>query len=418
MFCGGNIKKMNTYKNDVSYRKYDFLDGEIYYIVKSASAFSKLYLNTESGSADSGKSLIMHNYKGKNQKFKFEWLDSGYKIHALGNENIVLTLHLNDDGSCYVHMDKDLNLQEQLWEVLPYNNETAESGRKKGLVIRSKVLCYKDGEDVGMPLYLSYENNRISVSTDRLNNTAFMIFPISDWTRFGYAYMRYISWIGASDNKIKRAMTNYEHNLKNGIGKSNIFRYNSAEVLLNQNHGEFPNLFFGSNVPMNRVICEVIATYNALKLKGNLIDDASYRKFFRLAVEFELNAMKMTPPFGKYRADGSFGSEPRKIGKCLQAYNVKYDKFDRKALFGRRTSAIESAKDMNSKLKADDILIMAYNFGTLNLQIHTFSGRTNISGRIDLLNEDCTKDSPTLVNSVGEITNTSEKSFRVGYILR
>ena len=73
---------------------------------------------------------------------------------------------------------------------------------------------------------------------------------------------------------------------------------------------------------------------NALKLKSVLGDDLNYTCFFKLAVEFELNAKKINLfPFdieslGLDKRNGALGSEPRKIGNCLSAYNVKYDKFD------------------------------------------------------------------------------------------
>jgi len=61
---------------------------------------------------------------------------------------------------------------------------------------------------------------------------------------------------------------------------------------------------------------------------------------------------------------------------------------------------------------------MAYNFGTMDLQIHTFSGVMNTNGKIDLFNENCNTSSSTSTGSVNEITNTSDELFRVGYILK
>lgn len=66
----------------------------------------------------------------------------------------------------------------------------------------------------------------------------------------------------------------------------------------------------------------------------------------------------------------------------------------------------------------NDVLIMAYNFGIMDLQIHTFSGVMNTNGRIDLFNEKCNMNSSTDIGSVNEITNTSDELFRVGYILK
>ncbi len=63
-------------------------------------------------------------------------------------------------------------------------------------------------------------------------------------------------------------------------------------------------------------------------------------------------------------------------------------------------------------------LIMAYNFGACDLQIHTFSGVMNNNGLIDLFNENCSTNSSTSTISVDDITNTSDELFRVGYILK
>ena len=160
--------------------KYDFLDGEIYYLAKMTGIYPEYYMDVEGNSTIPGTSLIMYNYTGNdNQKFKFEWCDVGYKIHALNNEHLVLTLNANDDGSYSVYMGNDLNLQGQLWEVLPYNNGAKGLLGENGLVIRSKVLYYENNDTIGKPLYLSYKNNQISVSTDRINNARFMTCAIA-----------------------------------------------------------------------------------------------------------------------------------------------------------------------------------------------------------------------------------------------
>jgi hypothetical protein len=179
---------------------------------------------------------------------------------------------------------------------------------------------------------------------------------------------------------------------------------------------------------MSSVICEVIAAYNALKLNGNLQDDSSYYTFFRLAVEFELSAKKINPfPFDIDaleidKRNGALGSEPRKIGNCLNAYNVKYEKFDRNdadTIFKTEKKAAEdAANSMDNNIDTNNVLIMAYNFGTFDLQIHTFSGVMNAYGSIDLFNENCSTSNSTATGSVDEITNTSNELFRVGYILK
>lgn len=405
---------------------YDFLDDEIY-TIEALDTFSKRdYLDIQGASADAGTSLIMYNYNGNdNQKFRFEWCGTGYKIHSLVNEELVLTMSLSSNGIGSLYMDYDYNKQDQIWEVLPYCNESKDFNWNciTGIIIRSKVLYYDENDNVGQPLYIHYTENSTFVSNDRADGTRFIFNNISKWMRFGKIYMNYDGWcIDEPYADVVKAMKNYKENLGNGVGKDNIFSYDSVDILLNQNQGEFPNLVYGDNVKMSNVICEVIATYNALKLKGIITDNPSYSKFFRLAVEFDFSAKKMTPPVGKYSSSGSFGSEPRKIGNCLDAYNVKYKKFDRNdedTLFKReKTAAKEAAKSMDNNINFNDVLIMAYNFGTLDLQIHTFSGVMNNNGFIDLFNENCSTNISTSTTSVNDITNTSDELFRVGYILK
>lgn len=158
-----------------------------------------------------------------------------------------------------------------------------------------KFLYYET--EVGKPLYLNYKNGELSVSTERNDYTNLLPMYIADWTRFGNAYMAYNEWIHGKNNNMNRAIENYKENIgeDNGIDEDNQFSYNSINILLNQNGGKFPELIFGDNVPMKDVVCEVIVTYNALKLKGILGNDSSYTKFFKLAVEFELNAKKINP---------------------------------------------------------------------------------------------------------------------------
>ena len=406
--------------------EYDFLDGEIY-TIEALDTFSKRdYFDIQGYSADAGTSLIMYNYNGNdNQKFRFEWCGTGYKIHSLVNEKLVLTMSLNSEGTGILYMDYDCDNQEQLWEVLPYVNESKEFNRDciTGIIIRSKVLYYDENDNIGQPLYIHYDENSTFISSDRADGTRFRFNDISKWMRFGKVYMNYEGWsVDKPYADVVRAMENYKKNLGNGVGKDNIFSYNSVDVLLNQNNGEFPNLVYGDNVKMSNVICEVIATYNALKLKGIITDNPSYSKFFRLAVEFDFSAKKMTPPIGQYSSSGSFGNEPRKIGNCLDAYNVKYKKIDRNdedTLFKKeKNAAKEAAKSMDNNINSNDILIMAYNFGACDLQIHTFSGVMNNNGLIDLFNENCSTNSSTSTISVDDITNTSDELFRVGYILK
>ena len=319
-------------KPDILGDKYDFLDGETYYLTKMVGIYPEYYMNVKDNSTNPGASLIMYNYTGNNnQKFKFEWCDEGYKIHALNNEELVLTLHLNDDGSYSVFMGNDLNLQGQLWEVLPYNNGAKGLLGENGLVIRSKVLYYENNDTIGKPLYLSYKNNQISVSTDRINNARFMTCAIADWTRFGDAYMQYVGWTYTSNDKINRAMKNYTNNTKIGLKKygddKNIYFYNEKMLVINQSNGNFSDdggLMF-ADVPMHGVICELMAAFNAATLAGENVN------FFKTAAEFEYNALVLDIVTGglfsnktDYLKDGFYGSNPDKVSDWLDSLNLTY----------------------------------------------------------------------------------------------
>ena len=409
--------------------KYDFLDGEIYEI-EALDSYPVKFMDVESASTEAGTPVIMYSHNGDdNQKFKFEWCGNGYKIHSLINENLVLTMSLKSTGEGNVYMDYDNNIPEQIWEVLPYNNPEKDCNINiiTGVVIRSKVLYYDGNDSIGQSIYVNYKNGETYVGTNRCYGARFDLKDISGWKRFGKIYMNYE--IGANNIPTEdtfRALKNYKKNMINGISPiDNVYTYNSKQLLLNQNHGEFPNLKYGENVKMSEAICEVIATYNAMKLKGKLTEDYSYSKFFKLAAEFEVNIMKatpipkITPILGKYGPDGSFGSEPKKIYKCLDAYDIKYKKYtlDDYMEYG---ASISAATDMDSDLNKDDVFILSYNFNPkkLYLQIHTFSGICFSNNDLYLFNEDTNTSQYTETTSICTITNTNDSFFRVGYILK
>ncbi len=72
---------------------------------------------------------------------------------------------------------------------------------------------------------------------------------------------------------------------------------------------------------------------------------------------------------------------------------------------------------MDKNVNTNDVLIISYNFGPLDLQIHTFSGIEERKKKLILFNEDCWAPSRTQTTDVDSITNTENKIFRVGYIL-
>ena len=365
--------------------KYDFLDGEIYYLAKMTGIYPEYYMDVEGNSTIPGTSLIMYNYTGNdNQKFKFEWCDVGYKIHALNNEHLVLTLNANDDGSYSVYMGNDLNLQGQLWEVLPYNNGANGLLGENGLVIRSKVLYYENNDTVGQPLYLSYKNDQISVSTDRISNTRLMTCAIADWTRFGDAYMQYVGWTYMSYSANDRAMKNYAKNstklpniLKNDSRYSSISSSYSKTGCIN-GQGNFSKLKFGDTT-FDGVGCEVLATYNAMARQGINVD------LCKLTAEFEMNAIQITGPL----ADGKSGSKPERIPDCLESYSLSPGYTDSIIYinpFKTDSSQKENLKKIQEKLDKNGRIIFSawnYNNGGIDLKygVHTVyieKGSSNI----------------------------------------
>ena len=365
--------------------KYDFLDGEIYYLAKMTGIYPEYYMDVEGNSTIPGTSLIMYNYTGNdNQKFKFEWCDVGYKIHALNNEHLVLTLNANDDGSYSVYMGNDLNLQGQLWEVLPYNNGANGLLGENGLVIRSKVLYYENNDTVGQPLYLSYKNDQISVSTDRISNTRLMTCAIADWTRFGDAYMQYVGWTYMSYSANDRAMKNYAKNstklpniLKNDSRYSSISSSYSKTGCIN-GQGNFSKLKFGDTT-FDGVGCEVLATYNAMARQEINVD------LCKLTAEFEMNAIQITGPL----ADGKSGSKPERIPDCLESYSLSPGYTDSIIYinpFKTDSSQKENLKKIQEKLDKNGRVIFSawnYNNGGIDLKygVHTVyieKGSSNI----------------------------------------
>ena len=112
----------------------------------------------------------------------------------------------------------------------------------------------------------------------------------------------------------EKTIANYHYNVRKQIDpNSNIHNYMGHDLLVNQSGGGFPAMNFHDS-PMNEVCCEIMGTYNALVLHGEPVD------FYKLAAEFEINATSDAPSGD----NGWAGSNPYKIGNCLDAYNVEY----------------------------------------------------------------------------------------------
>lgn len=361
---------------DILNGQYDFLDGEIYYLlITDTLDLSKDIIEVQNSYAPS---IAINLSNGNdNQKFKFEWCGNGYKIHPLINEDLVLTLKLGDNGIGHISVENDIDSLEQIWEVLPYDNKDKGVKGKKGIVLRSKVLYYEN--EVGKPLYLNYKDGVLSVSTERNEYTDLSPMGTYGWTRFGNVYMAYNEWTYGKNNALNIAMENYINNKSIGIKTendidadmnidniikntpealkySNIISKDNYNLLRAQYGGNFPKMKFAYS-KMHNVCCEVMATYNALALVGEF--DINYNgtitndldEYFKLALEFEINDLYLNNPLG------GFGSDPKGIEKCLKAYNHNY-------------KAYTNADDMDKDVSDSVSMIVSYKF--YGFGIHTY----------------------------------------------
>lgn len=355
---------------DILDGQYDFLDGEIDYLLAINTFEPENIIRVQDSYTNSGSPVILSSSNANdNHKFKFEWCGNGYKIHPLINEDLVLTLTLGDNGIGHVSVENDTDSLEQIWEVLPYDNKDKGIKGEKGIVLRSKVLYYET--EVGKPLYLNYKDGELSVSTERNDYTNLLPMCITDWTRFGNAYMAYNEWIHGKNNDVDRAMDNYKYNLDIGLKEktdsayiingaylkdnhkegdldalhySNIFNELGTEsysiikdyrLLWNQYGGNFPKMKYvntdSNNKYMDYSCCEIIATFNLLSVasiydikdtSGKITNDIN--QYFKLALEFELSNLM----FGQVITTGRWGSNPNGIGRCLSAYNVNANDYE------------------------------------------------------------------------------------------
>ena len=314
---------------------YDFLSNEKYYIASTPGTYYEKYFVINENHVGSEIKLT-DSTSSDLQKFEFEWCKTGYKIHSAENYGLVLTLDIDDNNEYVIVMNNDLNLQGQLWEVLPFNNQNTNGSY--GLVFRSKILKYNNNSSIGKPMYLSYTNNRISITTDRKDNTNLLLKPLGNWKRFGQAYMEHLNWTYQNNYILERAFDNYNYNMKLGLKNtddefSNVFVYNDYELVINQYGGNMQNqngshsvsdnkdkLKF-ADVHMGHAACELMATYNGMKLADAISSDDCRTSFFSLAVEFEINNLYIT-------SSGYWGSNPKKIADCLDSYNVRYTTAD------------------------------------------------------------------------------------------
>lgn len=163
-----------------------------------------------------------------------------------------------------------------------------------------------------------------------------------NWTKFG----------DFNDKRLmhRLAKRNFEYNSAVGISaKDCVTVINSKKLLRAQKLGSFPMMKL-SKAKLSDTCCEVIATYNALKLCGRVCDDESFKDFFKLCSEFVVNALLLLP-------SGHFGSNPFKIKNCLSAYSQPFTK-------------ISKLSEFEEKMKDGDVAIVSFRHHFFC--IHTF----------------------------------------------
>ena len=365
-------------------------------IAKKAStqmteSISGNYFNVKNDSTLAGTPIVINSFSGSNnQKFRFEWCNTGYKIHSLNNEKLVLTLNLNSDNTYSVYMGNDLDEQGQIWEVLPYSDS------EYGLVIRSKVLYYEGNDIVGKALYLNYNDAEINVSTQKNMNTKISLEETANWIHFGKAYLDRVGWINCNYDS-NEAFVNYNRNRKHILNSDVKKRVNNVDVILNQHNALFKDLIIGESM-MYDVACEVIATYNAITLNSQI-----NHNFYRISFEFEMNAIWNFPQaivdiLVKFEPDAEIlsqkagaGSNYLRIEDCLEAYNIyniqiyiplrEYDAYNNYMYLYLIEGFLENNQSQNP------VVITTY-LNPNNLHIHTISFTIKDDGKIYSINED------------------------------
>ena len=440
--------------------QYDFLDNEAYFLkVNAVTDDQRLNYDTATGQVTTALAAGT-----KNQQFRFIWDNKSYKI-TTEEDNKVLTVVDGGDGTFTVSMTPDRNEDTQRWEVLPYSKE-AES--RSGFVLRSRYALQTASGVTS--LYLNYkDSSKVTVSEKIDSNSALNLITLSGgWSRFGCLYMQLMGWIdgSASPAEMKRAFGNYENNAKVtipgdyyvsdplGSGKDVHDPNYSLNMLTCQNKTAFHNMKY-ADAPMNEVICEVIATYNAICMAYRSNGAAD---FLRMAVEFEMQGIRTnylhallidrdqldtaymggqfalsllqnswenfgslsytpyTVPNFDHLTDsftdaGGWGSDPKLIGYCLTEYNVGYD-----TVSGTLKSDKSAAKQFTDALYncSASCGILTESFGPFGFGIHTFAVRA-YNSNLYAFNCQCNTNEAKIGANVSDIIG--DNGFYYGYAL-
>lgn len=213
----------------------------------------------------------------------------------------------------------------------------------------------------------------------------------------------------------KKFLKNFVYNSEIGLGRENIEDYCGDELIVYQHGGNFDKLLF-CDVKMSGVCCEIIAAYNFLVLSGVDID------FFRLAIEFEYNAVLMPPIIRLFTTKGMWGSNPYAVSACFDRYDIAYDiydSFENKNAFTEFKEAFTYGKYafVSYAWKWDRISIKGKKFGAgLIKGIHTFVAVFDKDGSIRTFNRYSNHKLSVRYKNFDEIFSDRDSKFLVGYI--
>lgn len=376
---------------------FSFFDNEIYYIGALENGECSRFISIK-------EEVLSYDSVNKT-KFLFRWKGTGYVICDADNPSVVLTLKFsNETGNYFISAERYQNRAEQIWEILPH---LTPDKKISGLSVRSAV------KSAGSAVYIGWTGDEITAFKSTAETTVLALEPLSDWITFGMACMQYLEWNFSTENDVTRALKNYYGNVRANISPENAVLYGNTGLIINQNGGNFKNLSF-ADVFMNDVACEIIAVCNAVRMITNDFDETN-EDFFRLALEFELSGMYKNS-FKKFvvnagtalgirrlssisTKDGGWGSDPDRIGSCLEAHNIKYKKVHIKD----QTSSSKQSKAQDALKKADELImqsrcgIISYNFSTLFQAIHTFACAYE-GNKVQTFNRNCSHTPDIITN--------------------
>ena len=287
--------------NPTQYEDYSFLNDEIVYISYTDSHIGTY--DTMEASQEYGLTHSLRN-ESQEQKFRFKWCGRGYQIISVTTGKAV---SVDRNSGKLVLGDCNSDFDDQIWEILP---SELQGG---GLYIRNKYM--PEDQHGKRSRYLTLNQTEWCTVREMEGEERILITSDVAWARYGEIWLNYYQWEHTLFNNTEKCISNYIYNTKIPMENCNIVSANGVNGLLtNQAEGAFKRLRF-VDVKMDGVCCEIIATYNAMKISGENVD------FYKLASEFEYNAKAVYVFLG---FNGWCGSDPYKIADCLNAYNYSF----------------------------------------------------------------------------------------------